>query len=406
MNTDQNQELTQLLQAALTDSVIAKPKLLDFIREVLKEFILEDRIESASSVIIGNGPPNGYPLKDIQNKLLKIAIDRGVEAAVSAFDKCVMDTQASFQYWALLEGIYVEEATQIFDGVRLVPPPDSLSKLSQRFNFTVPEWWSNILSEKALLVVDASVSPIFHKPDLMGSYTGTDFLFKEVSGKFPNFKESTIYNDDFYTELCQALSLACDSAVQIRLQWRFLEKDELFNLTLEPTEITSLGGIDQSEGPVEAEKPKIEEAKRIYDEFAAFNSGDKKKLRIAVERWIKSKTSQADVDRMIDLGIALESLYLPKDNREQLTYQFRFHASKYLGEDESERKDLLEEFKNIYKCRSTAVHGGTLDEAVKIKTVPIPISSFIERAQDYCRHSILKILKESKFPDWNDLMLG
>ena len=139
MNTDQNQELTQLLHTALADSATAKPKLLDFIREALKEFIHEDRIESVSSVIIGNRPPNGYPLEDLQNKLLKIARDRGVEAAVSAFDRCTTDPQASFQYWALLEGICVEEETQIFDGVRLVPPPDTLSELSEKFNFTVSE---------------------------------------------------------------------------------------------------------------------------------------------------------------------------------------------------------------------------------------------------------------------------
>ena len=116
MNTNRNQKLTQLLCAALTDNVTAETKLLDFIREELDEFIYEDRIESVSSVIIGNRPPNGYPLKDIQNKLLKIAKDRGVEAAVSAFDRCTTDTQAPFQYWALLEGIYVDEETQIFDG--------------------------------------------------------------------------------------------------------------------------------------------------------------------------------------------------------------------------------------------------------------------------------------------------
>ena len=184
-----------------------------------------------------------------------------------------------------------------------------------------------------------------------------------------------------------------------------MEKDELFNLTPERTETTLLGGIDQSESPAEAGKSQIEEAKRIYDEFARFNSKQKKKLMIAVKRWIKSKTFQEDVDRMIDLGIALESLYLPKGTREQLTYQFRLRASRYLGDNKADRKDLLLEFNKIYGCRSTAVHGGTLQETVKIKEVPIPMSSFIERAQDYCRHSILKILKEGKFPDWDDLML-
>ena len=412
MNTDKNQELAQLLSEALTDSAPAKPKLLDFIREELKEFIYEDMIESASSVIIGNRPPNGYPLKDLQNKLLEIAKDRGVKEAVSAFDKCTTDTQASFQYFALLEGITIDKKTQIFDGIRLVPPPASLSELSQMFNFTVNEWQLTPLSETTLLVVDASVSPIFHKPDPRGSYTGIDFRVKENSGKFPNFNESDIYNDGFYIELCQALSLACNSAVQILLQWRFLEKHEIFNLTSGLTEVTQLGRINQYESFAEVEEverskieEQIEETKRIFDDFAKFNQNDREKLLIAVKRWIKSKTSQADIDRMIDLGIALESLYLPKGTRDQLTYQFRLRASRYLGETKADRKDLLTEFKNIYGCRSTAVHGGILKETVKIKKIPIPISSFIERAQDLCRDSILKILKEGEFPDWDDLML-
>ena len=116
MNTDQNQELTQQLHAALADSATAKPKLLDFIREELKEFTHEDMIESASFVIIRNPPINGYPLENLQKKLLEIAKTKGVEAAVSAFDRCTTDTQAFFQYSALLEGIYVEEEIQIFDG--------------------------------------------------------------------------------------------------------------------------------------------------------------------------------------------------------------------------------------------------------------------------------------------------
>ena len=405
MNTDRNQELTQLLHAALTNGATAKPKLLDFIREELKEFIYEDMIESASSVIIGNRPPNGYPLKDLQNKLLEIAKDRGVEEAVSAFDRCTTDTQASFQYCALLEGITIDEETQIFDGIRLIPPPASLSELSPLFNFSLSEWQSNPLREKILLIIDASVSPIFHKPDPRGSYTGADFLFKENSGKFPNFNESEIYNDDFYKELRQALSLACNSAVQILLQWRFLEKDELFNLTLEPTEIIQLGGIDLSRSFDEAEKSQIEEAKRIFDDFAKLNSDDKEKLLIAVDRWIQSKTSQADTDSMIDLGIALESLYVP-DSTSESTFKLGVRAAWHLEEDPVGRKALKKTFRDIYNWRSKAVHTGKLPKKTKNLSQE-KIEEFIETAQNHCRNSILKVLKEGKFPtDWDDLIFG
>ena len=34
------------------------------------------------------------------------------------------------------------------------------------------------------------------------------------------------------------------------------------------------------------------------------------------------------------------------------------------------------------------------------------VREFITRAQDLCRDSILKILEDREFPDWNDLILG
>lgn len=406
MNTDQNQELTQLLHAGLTDNPTAKTKLLDFIREGLEEFIHEDRIESASYVVMRNPPINGYPLEYLRDKLLEIAKTKGVETAVSAFDRCTTDEQASFQYCALLEGIHVEEEIQIFDGVRLVPPPDLLSELSQSFNFNASEWQLTPLREKTLLVVDASVSPIFHKPDPRGYYSGSIFRVKEDSGKFPNFNEFE-NNDDFYMELCQPLSLACNSAVQIRLQWRFLAKDEIFNLIPGRTESTQLGRIDLLGSSTKVGEPQIEEAKRIYDNFAKLNSGDKEKLLIAVDRWIQSKTSQADTDSMIDLGIALESLYVP-DSMSESTFKLGVRAAWHLREDPVKRKALKKTFGQIYRWRSTAVHTGELPN--KTRNTPFTqeeIEDFIKMAQDHCRNSILKILKEGKFPaNWDDLIFG
>ena len=403
MNTDQNQELTQLLNAALTNGATAIPKLLDFIREALEEFILEDRIESASYVIMRNPPINGYPLEYLQNKLLEIAKTKGVEAAVSAFDRGTTDKPVVFQYCALLEGIYVEEEIQIFDGVRLVPPPDLLSELSQSFNFNAAEWQLTPLHEKTVLVIDASVSPIFHKPDPRGYYSGSIFRVKENSGKFPNFNESD-NNDDFYMELCQPLSLACNSAVQIRLQWRFLQKDEIFNLIPGRTESTQLGRIDLSGSSTKVGQTEIEEAKRIFDEFAKLNSDDKEKLLIAVERWIQSKTSQVDIDSMIDLGIAFESLYVP-DSKSEITFKLGVRAAWHLRNGPSKRKEMKKKFGEIYDWRSKAVHTGKLPKKTKNLSQE-EINAFIEEAQNYCRDSILKILKEGEFPTWDNLIFG
>ena len=66
----------------------------------------------------------------------------------------------------------------------------------------------------------------------------------------------------------------------------------------------------------------------------------------------------------------------------------------------------MTEFRAIYNCRSDAVHKGKLDEKVKIGGESVPISKLIERAQDLCRQSIIKIMEDGRFPDWDSLILG
>ena len=136
----------------------------------------------------------------------------------------------------------------------------------------------------------------------------------------------------------------------------------------------------------------------------------KEKLQIPIDRWIKSKTEDNPIDRIIDLGIALESLYLPNGNKEQLSFQLRLRASWHLGENKVHRKKLIDEFDAIYTLRSEAVHNGKLSPRVKIKKgnkitqgKSVPTSEFIPRAQDLCQQSIIKILEDGEFPDWNNI---
>ena len=108
---------------------------------------------------------------------------------------------------------------------------------------------------------------------------------------------------------------------------------------------------------------------------------------------------------MIDLGIAFEALYL-SDVNEELTFRLAVRAAWYLGKDKADREKLLTKFGHIYRCRSKAVHSGKLEPTVKFGEESVPVSDFIEKAQDLCRQSILKILEDGKFPDWNSLILG
>ena len=402
-------------------SEAAKSNLLNFIREELSEFIHEDRIESVSLFITGGGfGGGGYPLDFLLEQLLKIAIVRGVEEAISAFDRAAKGKHVPFQFIALLEGIRLEAELEVFEGIRLVPLPGSTSQLP---SYLQDSLFSHLPASffllKTLLVVDAAASPVFLKPFLH------PFLQKNqkpppLSDLLPqlgiNFKSSSIFKsfsicegvEEFRKTFCHALSIACNSAVRITYECRLLAEAELCNLnTIGISGVSFPSLIDLSGSATEAGEPEISEAKRLYNILVNLDLGTRNKLQIPIERWIKSKTTQSLEDKMIDLGIAFESIYLSDINeRTELSFRVRLHAAWYLAKNKKERQEFLDEFKEIYTLRSKAVHDGKLSSKVKMKGKSVPTPEFIERAQALCQQSIIKIMEEGRFPNWNDLILG
>ena len=149
----------------------------------------------------------------------------------------------------------------------------------------------------------------------------------------------------------------------------------------------------------------IRDAAEHYNKIIGLPQDVEKSLQIPFDRWMNSKTHQTHVDKMIDLGIAMESFYL-RGIREQLTFRFRLRGSLHLGEDVAERKRLIKEFGDIYKYRSEAVHEGTLPERVTIDGQSIPIWQYIERAQTLFKRSLMQVIDAGSLPDWERIELG
>ena len=125
---------------------------------------------------------------------MKITVARGVKMAVSKVDRCTQSTQTAFQFMTLLEGIQIEKKTQIFESVQLVPLPLSSSELPDYLP-DLDYWYRpRDFMGKTLLIIDASVSPLFTKPDLE---KGPRALFKhEIRGTLPKFDNP---HRDFYS---------------------------------------------------------------------------------------------------------------------------------------------------------------------------------------------------------------
>ena len=391
---------------------VAKSKLLDFIKVELAPFIHEDKILSACFFVLG-GAPGGYPLDQFLWQLLRIIIVRGIDEAVLAFDRCTEKTHAPFKVIALLEGIKLETKLQVFDGIQLVPlpsPPEELPHYVPDLSEGLFGQSTDSVRGKTLLIIDYSVSPIFCRPFARTTDKELDMLRK--LSRFAIKSEDVSNSDapDFFGQFCQALSLACNSPVQITLIWDFIEESELYNLYNRRT--AGKRGRWKDSNPwrpcVEAGEADIEEAKRLYKNLVKFGKKDSAKLRIAIERWMKSKTPEAPIDQLIDLAIAFEALYL-SDTNDELTFKLGVRAAWYLGEDKADRQKLLKKFKDIYKRRSNAVHNGQLNKTVRFGEEDIHRSEFIKRVQCLCRRSIMKMLKKEYFPNsdyWDNLIIG
>ena len=393
-------------------SDVTKSKLLSFLRDEFAEFIYEDKIQTASS-FIHVGPPDGHPLDSLLDQFMKIALVHRIDQAISALDRCKKEIHGDFKFKVLLEGITLKEEVQVCDGIQLVPIRGTeLECLHHLSGLPIINSDRTIFSfrDKTLLIISCCISPIFYKPPqlITEDYcVKEDLAFRtEMNGK--QISESEI--EDFYEKFCQTFSLACNLAVQFSLNWKFLAEDELFNLKFGYIIGRNLKQFGNSNygSLIEHPQSKIDQAKSLYESLEKLNSNVREKLQIPINRWIKSKTATNPVDKIIDLGIALESLYLPKNNVEQLSFQFRLHAAWHLGKDKADRKMLIDEFKAIYTLRSKAVHNGEVPYKIKIRKgeEPIATTTFISKAQDLCRDSIIKILEDGKFPDWNDLILS
>lgn len=392
-------------------SDVIKSKLLSFLRNEFAEFIYEDKIQTAGS-FIHVGLPDGHPLDSLLDQFMKIALVHGIDRAITDLDRSTKETHGTFEFKVLLEGITLREEVQVCEGIRLVPIRGTELEC---FHYLagLPIINSDktlfFFREKTLLIISCSVSPIFYKPPqvITENYlVKEDPAFRiELHGK--KISESEI--DYFYEKFCQTLSLACNLAVQFSRNWKFLAEDELFSLNFG----YMVGGNTKQFGNshygslIKHPKFKIDQAKSLYESLEELNSNVHEKLQIPINRWIKSKAVQDPVDKMIDLGIAFEALYLSEtDYNREVRFRFSLHAAWHLGKDKEQRKALMKEFKAIYDWRSKAVHTGKLAPTVKIGGNSIPIGEFIQRAQGLCRDSIMKILEDGKFPDWNDLILG
>lgn len=128
--------------------------------------------------------------------------------------------------------------------------------------------------------------------------------------------------------------------------------------------------------------------KSMWNKYIIQFSSRNTPFQTAVRRFYFSSQRFDKEDKVIDLMIAFEALYLPENS--ELSFRLSLRIARFL-EDEYNPSELFEFMKKAYKVRSKFVHGETFNPSVKENNVKeLEIKSLIKQLYEILRLSIKK----------------
>ena len=363
------------------------------IRSELAAFTHEGMIQSAVFAAKG-GPTSGFPLEDVLDNLTDAAILRGSQEAARAFYEQLNEKELVYQRITIVSGIRVQDEVEVADGVRLVTLPTDTAELPTYLPPSSPIDGSDALryTGRTVIIDDTSISPRFVNPKETLAERLVPFTFRWAS----------ICGHDFsHQELSEAIGLSANCATRYTRFWSHVGQGEMFQSRGFPTAGGYSDGWFRDRTAATVVTPTdIEHARQILVARKQLSEKDQETLRVAVDRWIKSKTESNRADAFIDLGIALENLYLNDlgGDRGELGFRLAIRAAWWLGENAEDRQSLLEGTRDLYNARSASAHIGQPGRRHG--------ADLLARGQEMCRNSIIKFFGKGGFPDWNKLVTG
>lgn len=139
----------------------------------------------------------------------------------------------------------------------------------------------------------------------------------------------------------------------------------------------------------------------IAQNFLELKKETRQKLYIPIERLNRARRRKAPVDKSIELGVAMESIFFDDDDTPgELTFKLKLRAAWLLGKTHEERSNIMRLFGLLYKYRSKAVHNGKFTSKDNFN-----IEKF-EEGSKLLAQAIEHIILEKKWPNWTQLILG
>jgi hypothetical protein len=297
--------------------------------------------------------------------------------------------KATLQIIMAVAGISIPQAIPITDGVKLVPPSELPATRAREDMFDLdrdgaPIHRGGMAKERrpgAVLVIDEMATVIYE-----GDH---DWAERK------NITEDVILKQDRALTCLTLSGPTCAPFVAYSASW----------INHPAYSYSGWGGSGygtfhgtppHQDGPVDPAR-----VQAIYAQILDLKPADWPAIFRATDRLRRSRSHQSEVNRAIDLGIAVEMALLHEmgSDRGELRYRTALRGAYLLGKDGGNRREIFNTLRSAYDARSSAVHAGVLTKKGLIESLPV--------ADTYCADAIRSIIDRRGFPtDWESIVLN
>ena len=142
----------------------------------------------------------------------------------------------------------------------------------------------------------------------------------------------------------------------------------------------------------------IRAAMDLYSRYFSRNQRSKRKLQQTTRRWAQSRVYQPDSDELIDLRIALESLFTP-DNNLEVAYRPSHRAAWWTFDDPIRKIKARETINRAYGLASGVIHGNPRDKNQETQPQKNDV-------RDWTRRGVVKSVVCGGYEKWDELVCG
>ena len=302
-------------------------------------------------------------------------------------------------------GLYPEAPLELVHGLRVYSLPvssDSFPRsIPEMQSLSVPSWLG-----QTVLEVDAEMRPALFRPG-------------NADDELPELETRVALGPVPLEIFLLALSLVCNRRLGLAWAWADYGELEAFSRgrshgllgpgrvqverlrgTLSYSSSGDVCRLTDYQAPVpNLSAGRLWRAWEIAEELHRRVSSNLR-FQIAVTRWSRAALpGVVTPDRVVDLRIALESLFLDSDAGE-LVFRLSTTGARYLGSDLEERRAIRKTLREFYGLASRTIHGAAIGAPSQADM------DLVDAASRLCRDGILKNLTDRPHANWADFLLS